>query len=156
MVIAKTPSCWMHAAIWLLAGIAGLVAVQMVTRFILTGSIVAITDAAGSDVYALASRRAIAAPEVVRALGAPIKASLESARIDGTETMSTHGLFDPPFLPTRRADAYSLIRMHLAGSKDQGTLVATAKTSTFGWTLQSLIVQTSRSSSPIVLLPTKD
>jgi hypothetical protein len=145
----------MHTAIWLIAGIAALVAVKMVARFILTGTIVTITNAAGTDVYALASRRAIAAPEVVQALGAPIKANLESASIDGTETTTTHGPFKLPFVSTRQADAHGLIRMHLAGSKDQGTLVATATTSPFGWTLQSLIVQPSRSSSPIVLLPKK-
>jgi hypothetical protein len=155
MVMTKKPFRWMHAAIWLIAGTGALVAVQMVTRFILTGPIVAITTAAGTDVYALASRRAIAAPEVVRALGAPIKASLESARIDGTETTARHGLFEPPFVTTRQADAHGVIRIHLAGSKDQGTLVATAKTSALGWTLQSLIVQTSRASTPIVLLPKK-
>lgn len=151
MDATKKSARWMQGSLCLIAGPVALVAVQAVTRLIMVGRV-----GGNGDVYALASQRAIADPAVTQALGSPIKASIDIAHFEGSETTTLLSVFNLPITKLRSNHASGVIRMHLVGAKDQGTLFATATTSALGWTLQTLSVQASKAATPIELRQKKD
>lgn len=137
----------MQGSLCLIAGLVALVAVLAVTRLIMVGSV-----GGDGDVYALVSGRAIADPAVLRALGPPIKASIDESHFEGSETAMSLSIFKLPLAKLHRNRTSGVIRMHFVGAHDQGTLFATATTSALGWSLQTLRVQASKAATPIELL----
>lgn len=142
----KPSNRWMAGFIGLLGGLVLLIVISIASRLFFDGRV-----SSEGDVYALASQRAIASPAVIRALGSPITASLEHSTFNGSES-TIFPVFGLRWLGLHRSRESAVIRMHLAGTRDRATLFATAKTSISGWSLETLSIKASRSTTPIDLL----